>query len=138
MTLYNLNSETEEIRSSIVDVLEELKQIQKDLAILDQRNKYLRNQLANTLDIMGLVSGDNLRADDAGVDVAFRCHNIEKVDRWKLIDLGVLPEVIDKATTKTTSKMYTRLQPLAKKPVRNSRNLPTNTKSGGVNASPAW
>ena len=110
--------------------------------ILERSNEHLRNQLENTLDILCLVSGCSLRVPDAGLDVAFRCHDIDELDRWELLDLGVSPEVIDKATTKTTTKMYTRLQPLVNKPVRNftygySNGFP-NTKSGGVNASDAW
>ena len=96
----------DELRNMITRLVAE----QRDLKDKQLRNKVNRLNLLHALTSAGFMPRDEIDAPDLGVTITVReSPEYKRLDRQKLLDLGVDPEIIAAASITVPSKLHFRI-----------------------------
>ena len=113
MNTYRLGQLSGEMRGKITGLLDELVTIREASKVTEQRNRTLRDELSETLAVIGIVPGDTMDAEDMGLRIRMVKQTSRRLDRSVLERLGVAPQVLQEATIQKEGNLHLRLERLA-------------------------
>ena len=108
MNIQHLEHLPDEMRTKVKGILDELSTIQAALKVTQQRNRALRDDLAETLTVIGIGPGDTMDASDMGLRIRMVQSTSQTLDRAALERLGVSPRVLEQATVEKQGRLHLR------------------------------
>ena len=108
MNIQHLEHLPDEMRTKAKGILDELSTIQAALKVTQQRNRALRDDLAETLTVIGIGPGDTMDASDMGLRIRMVQSTSQTLDRAALERLGVSPRVLEQATVEKQGRLHLR------------------------------
>ena len=104
----DVNDLPDEIRKRVEDTFVELEELTRAVADATERRDGLRASLKRTLETIGLERGQGLQSQRLGLYALVVQSEHRRLDRDKLLSLGVSEAIIDRATVTYTTRPHIR------------------------------